>query len=378
MRILFLSANVGVGHIAAAQAVEAALRQMEPGLHSRVVDSYRYAALVVSKIVADGYLRMVKRTPQLYRYVYDRAERATEVGRFRTWAHQFTAGNLRPLILEERPDAVVCTHAFPCGAMAEYKRAFPDAPPVVAIVTDFAVHGFWIHDNIERYIVATTGMRDALLARNVPRHAISVTGIQVRPAFAPSGEPRATLRERLDLPRDRFVVLVMGGGLGIAPLERILGALTAVRVPLAAVVVAGRNRKIEARLAAVAEKAEYPVRSLRFVDNVYDYMHAADVLVTKPGGLTTAEALVAQIPLVLCKPLPGQEERNARVLTEAGAAVPTRKVEEISRVLEVVLTDEAARGGLIRAGQRLAHPRAAGEAASLLAALVRERKESVA
>ncbi len=378
MRILFLSANVGVGHVSAAEAVDAALHQIEPRIQTRVVDSYRYAALVVSKVVADGYLRMIKSTPQLYRYVYDRAERATEVGRFRSWAHQFTAGNLRPLIQEERPDAVVCTHAFPCGAMAEYKRLFPDAPPVVAIVTDFAVHGFWIHENIDRYIVATPAMRDALLARDVAPESVSVTGIPVRPAFVTTDEPKPYLRERLDIPADRFVALVMGGGLGIAPLERILTALRGVRVPLAAVVVAGRNRKVEARLAAVAEKAQYPVRTLRFVENIYDYMHAADVLITKPGGLTTAEALVAEVPLVLCKPLPGQEERNARILGEAGAAVRTRTVAELPRVLDALLGDESGRARLIAAARALARPRAAGEAASLIAALIRERKESAA
>ncbi|MBV9027919.1 MAG: hypothetical protein JO311_04840 [Candidatus Eremiobacteraeota bacterium] len=378
MRILFLSANVGAGHVSAAKAVEAALRQIEPGVQATVVDSYRYAALVVSKIVADGYLRMVKTTPQLYRYVYDRAERATEVGRFRTWAHQFTAGNLRPLLLEERPDVIVCTHAFPCGAMAEYKRLYDDAPPVVAIVTDFAVHGFWIHDNIDRYIVATPEMRSALLARGLPAERIAVSGIPVLPAFIPTDEPAPTLRERLDLPPNRFVTLIMGGGLGIAPLERILGALEAVALPLVAVVVAGRNRRAETRLAAVAERAAYPVRALRFIDNIYDYMHAADVLVTKPGGLTTAEALVAQIPLVLCKPLPGQEERNARVLAGAGAAVQTRRVQELPGVLEALLCDEPHRRSLILAARGIARPHAAGEAASLIAALARERKESFA
>ena len=171
MRILFLSASVGVGHLSAANAVSDALHDIDPNARTPVVDSYKYAALVVSRVVSDGYLRMVKTIPQMYRYIYNRAERATEVGRFRTWAHQFTAGNLRPLLLRERPDVVVCTHAFPCGAMAEYKREFPDAPPVVGIVTDFAVHGFWIHDNIDRYVVATDAMRAVLAARRVPRGA---------------------------------------------------------------------------------------------------------------------------------------------------------------------------------------------------------------
>ncbi len=354
------------------------MRAIEPEAQTTVVDSYDYAALVVSRVVSDGYLRMVKTIPQLYRYIYDRAERITEVGRFRTWAHQFTAANLRPLMLRERPHAVVCTHAFPTGAMAEYKRSFADAPPVVGIVTDFAVHGFWIHQNIDRYVVANEPLRGALVARGVARDRISASGIPVRPQFAPGTQSRAALRERLDLPSDRSVALLMGGGLGIAPLERMLSALSGVRAPLAAVVVAGRNARIEGRLMRAAESVEYPVRALRFVENVYDYMHAADVLVTKPGGLSTAEALVAQIPMVLCKPLPGQEERNARVLVESGAALRTRRIEELPAAIEAVLSDAPRRERLVASARQLGRPKAAYDAAMTIAALVKERKEIVA
>ena len=342
------------------------------------MDSYDYAALVVSRVVSDGYLRMVKTIPQLYRYIYHRAERATEVGRFRTWAHQSTAGNLRPLMLAMRPDVVVCTHAFPCGAMAEYKSLFSDAPPVVAIVTDFAVHGFWVHERVDRYVVATDAMRDAIVARGIPNEAIAITGIPVRREFVRSSEPRTALRERLNLPNDRRIVLLMGGGLGIAPIEAMLAALQPVREPFAAVVIAGRNTRAARRLAEAAERLDFPVRALGFVDNVYDYMHAADVLVTKPGGLTTSEALVAQLPMVLCRPLPGQEERNARVLVESGAAIRSRAIEELPALVETLLSDGKARERAVAAALRIGRPNAAAEAAAMIASMVEIQKEVVA
>jgi processive 1,2-diacylglycerol beta-glucosyltransferase len=378
IRVLFLSASVGVGHLSAANAVCAALRRIEPRTRTLVVDSYKYAALVVSRVVSDGYLQMVKTIPQMYRYIYDRAERATEVGPFRTWAHQFTAGNLRGLIEHERPDVVVCTHAFPCGAMAEYKRLYADAPPVMGIVTDFAVHAFWVHRNVDAYAVATEGIREVMIGRGVAPERVLASGIPVRSEFEPSIEPRWSLRERLGLPQDRSVILMMGGGLGIGPLERMIRALDSVAARAAAVVVSGRNRQIERRVLAAAESVRYPVRALPFVENVYDYMHAADVFVTKPGGLSTAEALVAQVPLILCKPLPGQEERNARLLCDAGAAVRTRRVSELPSAVSAVLTDARRRERLSEAAKRLAKPNAAGEAASLIARLVRRRKEVVA
>ena len=350
------------------------LRDVDPSAHTQVVDSYQYAALVVSRIVSDGYLRMVKSIPQMYRYVYDRAERATEVGPFRTWAHQFTAGNLRPLIERERPDVVVCTHAFPCGAMAEYKKLYADSPPVVGILTDFAVHGFWIHPNVDGYAVSTQAIREIMLARGVEPSRVVVTGIPVNPKFAPSDEPRARLRERLGLPLDRKLVLMMGGGLGIGPLEGMLRSLEPLEAPIAAVVIVGSSARAERRVLATAASVTYPVRVLRFVENVYDYMHACDAFVTKPGGLSTAEALCARIPLVLCKPLPGQEERNAQLLVEWGAAVRARKIADLPRELSRVLVT-AQRDEIIGAQRRTALPQAALAAANLITRVAQDQKE---
>jgi processive 1,2-diacylglycerol beta-glucosyltransferase len=375
IRVLFLSASVGDGHSSAANAVSVALDEISPGTRTLVVDSYRYAALVVSGVVSGGYLQMVKTIPQMYRYLYHRAERATEVGPFRTWAHQFTAGNLRGLILRERPDIVVCTHAFPCGTMAEYKAAYADAPPVLGIVTDFAVHGFWVHADVDAYAVATEAMRDALIARGVPAERVLASGIPVHPRFARNVEPRAVLRARLGLPQDGPVVLLMGGGLGIGPLERMLHAMERLEAPAAVVAIAGRNARVERRLPTVAQGLSRPVHVLGFVENVYDYMHACDVLVTKPGGLTAAEALVAKIPMVLSRPLPGQEERNSRLLVEAGCAVRVRSLGELPGALDSVLSDPERRARMVAAATGLGRPNAAREIGMLVARLARPREE---
>ena len=364
--------------MSAANAVCAGLREFDPDVSTQVVDSYKYAALVVSRVVSDGYLRMVKTIPQMYRYIYDRAERATEVGPFRTWAHQFTANNLRPLMEAERPDVVVCTHAFPSGAMAEYKRLYDDAPPVVSIVTDFAIHAFWIHTNIEGYCVATGAMRDVLTHRGVDPNRIEVSGIPVDPFFARTGESKSLLRERLGLPPDRYIVLMMGGGLGIGPLGRMLETLDRTSAPIAVVVIAGRSARVERRVLDAAQTVGYPVRVLSFVENVYDYMHAADVFVTKPGGLSTAEALAAQVPMLLCKPIPGQEERNVRVLTDWGTAVRVKSLSQLPHALGDLLTDSERRARMVEAARLHGRPNAAHDAAAMITRLAQTRKEVLA
>ena len=303
----------------------------------------------------------------MYRYIYGRAERATGTGRFREWAQRMTARNLRTLMLEQRPDVVVCTHAFPCGAMSEYKRLYPhDAPAVVGVVTDFAVHAFWAHSNVDAYIVAHEAQVEDLAARGVPRGRISAVGIPTLPAFALPPANRADLRTSLGIPSDRQSVLLMGGGLGMGPIGRMLSALAPLRDRVSAVVLAGHNPRLARKLDGLEQDLGFPIRVVEFVDNVHDYMHACDLLLTKPGGLSSAEALVAGIPMVLYHPLPGQEERNATFLLEHGAARRARSTREVTAIVERLLDDSRARTDMRIGAEHIARPHAAHDAAQIV------------
>ena len=369
-----LSAAVGVGHTAAAHAVENALVAIDPTIESQTVDSYRYAASIFAKVVADGYIGMVKTVPQVYAYLYDRVEGATHVPATRRFVNRYTATNLRRLVERTQPDLVVCTHAFPCGVMSEYKRQYDPALPVVGIVTDFVVHPFWIYPNVDAYAVATPEMRDVLVARGVAPERVVLSGIPVDPRFERTPLSVEVLRTELGLPHDRHVVLMMGGGVGIGPLEQTMRALNNVDVPLAAAVIVGRNRALERRVVAAAERTAYPLRVFGFVRNVYDFMHASDVLVSKPGGLTSSEALAARIPMVLVKPLPGQEERNTRYLVSRGAAIHARGASEIASVVRDVLASPARREALAASSEPLRHVGAAACIARRILALVDARR----
>ena len=372
-RALFLSASVGVGHTAAAAAVRDALVASDPEFHCEIVDSYKYAASIFSKVVADGYIGMVKTVPQLYKYIYDRAERATELGAFKKWLSQYTASNLRTFVERAQPNVVICTHAFPCGVMSEYKRQFAPDLPVVGIVTDFVVHPLWIFKNIDAYAVATPEIKAALLARGVARERVHVCGIPISPRFADPRRAKDDLREALTLPRDRTVVLMMGGGLGIGPIGSMIKALARVEEPIAGVVIAGKNEGQVRRVLEMAHTVDYPLRVLSFVNNVHEYMNACDILVTKAGGLTASEALAAAIPTVLVKPLPGQEERNTRYLTERRAAVRVTSVRQLPRVVDQLARSPERRAELAGRMRALAHPNSAADVAQIVLELAGHR-----
>jgi len=310
------------------------------GIRGDVVDSYRYAAAIFSKVVADGYIGMVKTVPELYKLIYDRAERAPVASGFRVWAAEYTARRLHRLIVKMRPSVVVCTHAFPCGVMSAYKRLYGSTIPVMGIVTDFVVHPFWIYPNIDAYAVGTPEMRATMIERGIDPARVHVDGIPVDGRFGFMNETRTELRERLGLAIDRPIALLMGGGLGMGPIEQATASLATLgsKAP-DAVVIVGRNAHLERRVAERSAKFPYETRVLGFVDNVYDYMHASDVIISKPGGLTTSEALAAELPMIIVRPLPGQEERNATYLTTRGAALRAHDASELARLTARVVGD---------------------------------------
>jgi processive 1,2-diacylglycerol beta-glucosyltransferase len=366
--VLFLSASVGEGHTAAAQAVSSALVERIPTAKCEVVDSYRFASTVFHRVASNGYIGIVKLLPQLYKFAYDQAERATKISAFKTWLHRYTALNLRHFVTELRPDAVVCTHAFPCGVMAEYKREFADAPPVVGIVTDFVVHPFWIHRNIDRYAVATAAMRQTLVSRGVPLNRVVVTGIPIDCRFARATTKRRA-RQHIGIAPDVTTLLLMGGGLGIGPLENALLAIDRLERHVQTVVVVGKNKNLEKRLRDVAKTLNHRVKVAGFVENVYDYMRAADVLVSKPGGLTSSEALVTELPIIMLRPLPGQEERNTRYLEERGVGIRVERSRELTAALDRLLRMPGALEKMRRSASGLAHPDAAQSVASMIEGL---------
>ncbi len=349
----------------------------EHALDGRIVDAYEYAVSLFSRVAADGYIRMVKTLPSLYGFLYDRVERAREPGSLRNWLGMLSARNLQSLIAGLQPCCVVCTHAFGCGIMSHYKRTIDPSLPVIGVVTDYVVHPFWIYRNIDAYAVATEEMRAALVERGVDERRVRVTGIPVDPRFALI-PPKAQARHELGIDAaGRRVVLIMAGGLGIGPLETMLRALREVRRPLSAVVLVGKNERRRIRLRRWCRSWPYPVEIRGFEENVYDYMHAADVLLTKPGGLSLSEALVARLPMMLVKPLGGQEERNMRYVLSQGAALFASTEAEIAAATRRLLDRASERRRLLERAECVRRPEAAADVAAIVRDIVAYRPQAV-
>jgi processive 1,2-diacylglycerol beta-glucosyltransferase len=359
---------MGTGHANAAFAVLAALRSLEPGIEGHVVNSFQYANQWLGRMMEDGYHQLLKSFPTLYGLLYENREKPNTVSAIRRWLNHLMAGSFKNLLEEFRPQAVVCTHAFPAGLMSVVKEKFGINVPSLGVITDFVVHPYWVHNNLDRYAVANHDMARQLISRGIDSEAVRVTGIPIDPRFG-RAEAVEPLRQRLAVNSGLPVVLVMGGGLGMGPVGRIVRALKRIKRAMHVVILTGKNDKLRERLNHELERLPHlaaRVQVLGYVENVFDYMHAADLLVTKPGGLTSAEALACGLPMLIMHPLPGQEMRNAKYLVHHRAAVRVTEENNLPRMLEDMLDNVTALRSMSHSGRRLGRSDAACEAAHLL------------
>lgn len=359
-----------------AEALAAAIREENPSAQVFVLDTFRYASPVLEKLVLGTYMEMLKFTPAVYGYLYRGAEGKRPLAglmkqEFNRLLNRVAAPRLTQFLQEVRPQVIACTHPFPVGILDQLKKKGLLHVPVVAAVTDFTVHPFWIFPRVEAYLVAGEDLKEEFCQFGYPVERVYATGIPIDPAFARPVDVQR-LQRKLDLDPALPTVLVTGGGLGLGPLVEVVRRLMEGPVPCQLLVLAGQNEQLRRRLSRLTSGAAKPVRVLGFTQNVHELMSVARLMVGKAGGISCAEALSKGLPLVIVSPLPGQEERNAAYLCRAGAAVLVGRVEMVGQEVAALLADEERYRRMAQSAAELGRPRAAKEAAALMRLLVEE------
>lgn len=364
-RVLVLSASVGAGHMRAAHAIQGALTRLLPGSTLDHVDALTLTNFAFRRFYNGGYTRAVAKTPHLVGAVYDMLDRPVGQGRgeaLRQFMERVNFRRLAKLITDQPWDLIVCTHFLPAAIVANLRRNGEISIPTANVVTDFDVHGLWITDPCERLFVATEEARAVALGAGVAEHRVSITGIPIDPAFS-----RAVDREEIcwkhNLDPTLPMVLQMGGGFGMGPLEQIYLSLRKIGQPVQLVTVAGKNERARAALERFGPHDRHACRVLGFTTDMHELMAAAEVIVTKPGGLTTSEALARGCAMVVVDPIPGQEERNSDYLLEGGAAIRVNNLNALTHKVDALLADPARLTTMRRSATRLARPHAASDVA---------------
>jgi processive 1,2-diacylglycerol beta-glucosyltransferase len=343
-RVLILSASAGAGHVRAADALLKDFQQhpaVASGGDVQHWDILKYTNAVFRTIYSKVYLDLINRAPWVLGMVYkstDKPWKETAAQAF----EKFNAGPFVSALQEYRPDVVVCTHFTPPNIISwlnTKQRRSPKLYPAI-VVTDLDLHAMWLTRSYSRYFVALPETQIYLERMGISADKITQSGIPVDPVFRTPKDQRAA-RQALGLAPDRFTVLISAGGFGVGPVEMLLSEVMAMRVPAQVVAIAGKSEELKAKLDKLAKKvpadAKVAIHPVGFTRQMDDYMAAADILLSKPGGLTTSEAMARGLPMCVVNPIPGQEERNSDHLLEAGVAIKCNNPPTLAWKLEQLI-----------------------------------------
>jgi len=362
-RVLLLSATSGAGHVRAAQALEKAFLARGDCVVEHI-DALQYVSKLFQRVYDKAYIAMVRRAPGLMGVLYDRTDQPWHHPRRRLALDRLNTGPMIRLLKRMQPDLCVATHFLPAEILAWLIAKKKLHASNAIVVTDYDVHAMWLCRTVDRYYVAIEEAAEYLAHIGVPREKLRVTGIPVDPLFAVPVD-RAEARKHLGLDPEATVLLISAGGYGIGPVEQLVQDLLVLQKPWQIAAIAGKSEKTRKRLEELAKAADsLPSGAAKlcpvgFTTEMDKYMAAADLMVGKAGGLTTSEALARSLPMALIEPIPGQEERNADHLLEAGVAIRCNNLPAAAWKIAKLLDDPHRLTRMREAAKRLGRPGAA-------------------
>lgn len=371
-KVLILSASAGAGHLRAAQAVERAFIEMGAAEEVRHIDTLEYTNKLFRNLYSKAYIDMVNKAPELLGWLYDQFDKPWKNERRRL---AFDKLNTRPfvkMLTEYQPDITVCTHFLPSEIISWLKAKERLATRQAIVVTDFDVHAMWLCHYYEHYFVALDETRLHLEKLGIAADKITVSGIPIDPVFAQPKDKRE-MRDKHALAQDRTTILVSAGGFGVGPIKHLLMSLFELRHPAQVIAICGRNEELKNEIARLTDRltpeANVAVKVIGYTKEIHEYMAASDILLGKPGGLTTSEALAMKLAFVIVNPIPGQEERNSDHLLEEGVAIRCNNLPTLAYKIDRLLDEPARLARMQENSARLARPRAAYNVVERLLAL---------
>jgi processive 1,2-diacylglycerol beta-glucosyltransferase len=302
--------------------------------------------------------------PHLVGYFYDWLDQPTATrnrsrgDRLRLLIEKLNLRRFIRFLTADSWDLAISTHFLPAEIIASLRRQQRINIPQITVTTDFLTHRMWVNPPCEHYFTATEEGAQYLYHQGVPPEHATAVGIPIHPAFS-EPKDRDVCRAKFGLTNDRPVVLQLSGGFGHAPMEKMFRTLLEVEEPMQLVSITGRNTKARQQLEEVVPPPRHAVKVVGFTHEMDEWLAAADLVVSKPGGLTTSEALARGAAMVIVSPIPGQEDRNADFLLENGAAIKASHLGTLAWKVNTLLRDRERLAGLRANARRLGRPRAA-------------------
>ncbi|MCK8058266.1 MULTISPECIES: glycosyltransferase [unclassified Fusibacter] len=320
--VLIVTASTGAGHNQAANNLKKEFE--EKGMSVHIVDMFKTTSRGMNMIVADGYKILATKLPKTYGVIYKTADKKHFNRIIARNVFIATELRLKKVIRNTVPDLIISTHPFGAPIIGALKEKRKVDAPFIQIVTDFKAHYTYIHPYVDVYITASEYTKNSLVERGISKDKIFAYGIPTKDEFKVSKVRQFSS----DKP---FELLIMGGSMGLKPMEEAVKELLKIPERLKLTVVCGKNESLVEHLnkdlRAFIEDGHLKV--LGFVDNVHELMEEADLIISKPGGLTTTEAINKCIPMIIPFAIPGQEQENTSFLVEHEMAIEVKDIKEL-------------------------------------------------
>ncbi len=338
-KVLFISAPVGAGHIKAAQSIAAAICKKNDHVETKLANVFDFFNVYIGNNILNAYLKILEIFPKIYGMMYGwgNESRFALVGR--QMISRYLARRMEKYILGYNPDVIVCTHATPAGIVSSLIKDKKLNIPVVVVVTDFVVHRLWIYPEIQHYIVANERMSKFLIEHGINNSSVKVMGIPVDEKFSHLPD-KERIVNNLGFSSQVKTILIMGGGAGLLPMDEILLCCENISISLQIIVVTGKNKDIYKKLIHLQPKLRNKVKVLGYVSYVNELMAISDLIISKPGGMTCAETLCTGIPMLIYRPIPGQEVANTNYLIEHQVALRADSLQDVQAIVEKLFIEQ--------------------------------------
>jgi len=374
-KVAILMAKAGGGHVAAARSLAEALEGRAQVVFVNLLDDY--APFPLNQLSA-AYGPWVNYAPVTYQLAYKLLSVPHTVDMLQRAAHPLVRSRVAAALAAVRPDLVISVHPAQVAVVLRILRGLGNCAPFVTVVTDPVTPPIaWFCPDVDLTIVATDEARQVALACGLPADRVEVIGLPIRRAFATvRSQAKSVLRRQLGLDPERSVLLFSGGGAGIgsqllAHVHAVADRLAASRTPAQMVVIAGHNRSLRRRLRQ--EQLPVPLLALGYVENMAEWMAASDLLITKAGPGTLAEAACLGLPTLIMDFVPGQEEGNVSWVGNRGAGIYVREPAQAALLAEELLRPGNPRLAAMAVGaHELARCNAAAQIAEATLALWRQ------
>ena len=343
-KILIFYAKYGGGHLSAAKAIQKHLDDNFE-VETELIDCIQYVSKILNRVTTGAYNQMAKNSPALWGKIYANSQRGV-FAHISSRANKMMAVKLKNLIKEKNPDIVVSTHPFSSQMVSYLKRKGKINCKLVTVLTDFAPHDQWLigHEFTDAFCVSNSRMYEYLTNYGIEKKKVHVTGIPLSDKFSKTFD-KAKIFKEFDLDENKPVILFFGGGefgLGKDRTLQVLKALIHNLPTYQIIAVSGRNKKMNKGFNDIVTEtnAKTRVKVFDYTNKVPEIMSISSLVVTKPGGLTTSEALASGLPLLVINPIPGQEEENAEFLEKHNVGVWIRKKDDSNVIIQKLFEDK--------------------------------------